>query len=138
VQRLQPIADSRPGSEPLRPLVVSVRGERIARVRLAEHLPEPISHYTDPVRAGDTLCVSGLLAVDRAGALIGGSDVTLQPEQVFNNLTLVLNRARVGFDDVVKVVSTWSRLSTARPSTWCANATSARHGRRARSSKCPH
>jgi 2-iminobutanoate/2-iminopropanoate deaminase len=81
-----------------------VPGEGIERIRLAEHLPEPISHYTDAVRAGDTLWVSGLVSVDRHGTLIGGSDVTLQAEQVFHNLTLVLNRAGVGFDDVVKVV----------------------------------
>ncbi len=79
-------------------------GGPIERIRLAESLPEPISHYTDAVRAGDTLWVSGLLAVDRDGSLIGGSEVTRQAEQVFRNLTLVLNRAGVGFDDVVKVV----------------------------------
>ncbi len=78
--------------------------EEIERIRLAEQLPEPISHYTDAVRAGDTLWVSGLVSVDRHGTLIGGSDVTLQAEQVFHNLTLVLNRVGVGFDDVVKVV----------------------------------
>jgi 2-iminobutanoate/2-iminopropanoate deaminase len=83
---------------------VSVRGEGIERIRLAEQLPEPISHYTDAVRAGETMWVSGLLAVDRHGNLIGGSDITRQTEQVFSNLTLVLDRAGVGFDDVVKVV----------------------------------
>ena len=32
-----------------------------------EGLPEPISHYTDAVRAGELLFVSGIVAVD-AGA----------------------------------------------------------------------
>lgn len=76
----------------------------IERIRLAEHLPEPISHYTDAVRAGDTIWISGLLAVDRHGALIGGDDVVAQAEQIFHNLALVLDAADVGFTDIVKVV----------------------------------
>jgi reactive intermediate/imine deaminase len=81
-----------------------VTGQPIERIRLAEHLPEPISHYTDAVRAGDTIWVSGLLGVDRHGTLIGGSDVAAQAEQIFRNLALVLDHAGASFDDVVKVV----------------------------------
>ena len=47
-------------------------GLPIERIRLAEHLAEPISHYTDAVRAGDTIWISGLVAVDRHGSLVGG------------------------------------------------------------------
>ena len=66
-------------------------------------LAEPISHYTDAVRAGDLLFVSGLLAVDAAGALVGGADVAAQARQVFANLRAVLEAAGCGFGDVVKV-----------------------------------
>src|SRR5439155_36640 len=38
-------------------------------------LAEPISHYTDAVRANDLLFVSGCVAVDGAGRLVGGDDV---------------------------------------------------------------
>ena len=34
--------------------------------------PEPISHYTDAVRAGDLLFVSGCVPVDGDGRLVGG------------------------------------------------------------------
>ena len=37
-----------------------------------EGLSEPISHYTDAVRAGDLLFVSGIVPVDGKGALVGG------------------------------------------------------------------
>jgi len=80
------------------------RIKRIERIRLAEHLPEPISHYTDAVRAGDTIWISGLLAVDAAGAIVGGSDVVAQAEQVFRNLAVVLEHSGAGFADVAKVV----------------------------------
>ena len=46
-------------------------------------LPEPISHYTDAVLAGDLLFVSGLVPVDATGELVGGDDPVAQAEQVF-------------------------------------------------------
>ena len=68
-----------------------------------EGLAEPISHYTDAVVAGDLLFVSGLVGVDRHGALVGGDDVTAQARQVFANLRAVLDEAGCRFEDVVKV-----------------------------------
>ena len=66
-------------------------------------LADPISHYTDAVVAGDLLFVSGLVGVDRHGALVGGDDVAAQARQVFANLRAVLNEAGCRFEDVVKV-----------------------------------
>jgi 2-iminobutanoate/2-iminopropanoate deaminase len=68
-----------------------------------EGLPEPISHYTDAVRAGELLFVSGIVAVDARGELVGGSDVVAQAEQVFALLGRVLGAAGAGPADVVKV-----------------------------------
>ena len=65
-------------------------------------LPEPISHYTDAVRAGDLLFVSGCVAVDGEGRLVDG-DVVAQTRQVLANLGAVLARRGRGFADVVKV-----------------------------------
>jgi reactive intermediate/imine deaminase len=64
---------------------------------------EPISHFTDAVRAGDLLYVSGIVAVDGAGKLVGGADVVSQTRQVFENMRAVLETAGCGFGDVVKV-----------------------------------
>ena len=66
-------------------------------------LAEPISHYTDAVVAGELLFVSGLIGVDRHGALVGGDDVAAQTRQVFANLRAVLDEAGCRFEDVVKV-----------------------------------
>jgi reactive intermediate/imine deaminase len=66
-------------------------------------LAEPLSHYTDAVRAGDLLFVSGLLGVDGEGRLVGGDDVVAQARQVFENLRAVLDAAGCAFGDVVKV-----------------------------------
>ena len=71
-------------------------------IRVPE-LAEPISHYTDAVRVGDLLFVSGVVPVDGAGALVGGDDVVAQTRQVFANLGAVLAAAGAGFADVAKV-----------------------------------
>ena len=67
-------------------------------------LAEPISHFTDAVRAGDLLFVSGIVPVDAGGNLVGGSDVVLQTRQVFENMRAVLAAAGCRFEDVAKVV----------------------------------
>jgi reactive intermediate/imine deaminase len=64
---------------------------------------EPISHFTDAVRAGNLLYVSGIVAVDPDGSLVGGDDVVAQTRQVFENMRTVLAAAGCGFEDVVKV-----------------------------------
>ncbi len=69
----------------------------------ADGLAEPISHYTDAVVAGELLFVSGLVGVDRHGALVGGEDVAAQTRQVFANMRVVLDEAGCRFEDVVKV-----------------------------------
>ena len=64
---------------------------------------EPISHFTDAVRAGELLFVSGIVAVDADGALVGGADVVAQTRHVFENMRAVLAAAGCGFEDIVKV-----------------------------------
>jgi reactive intermediate/imine deaminase len=65
--------------------------------------PEPISHYTDAVRAGHLLFVSGCVPVDADGRLVGGDDVVAQARQTFANVGAVLAAGGSSFADVVKV-----------------------------------
>jgi 2-iminobutanoate/2-iminopropanoate deaminase len=66
-------------------------------------LAEPISHYTDAVRVGDLLFVSGVVPVDAGGRLVGGDDVVEQARQVFRTIGEVLAAAGASFQDVAKV-----------------------------------
>jgi 2-iminobutanoate/2-iminopropanoate deaminase len=75
----------------------------IERIRLPEQLPEPISHYTDGVVADGWIWVSGMLALDARGVLVGGDDVVAQAERVHENIEAVLKKAGSGFEHVVKV-----------------------------------
>jgi 2-iminobutanoate/2-iminopropanoate deaminase len=68
-----------------------------------EGLAEPISHFTDAVRAGGFLHVSGIVAVDGEGQLVGGDDVVAQTRQVLDNMRAVLAAGGCRFEDVVKV-----------------------------------
>jgi 2-iminobutanoate/2-iminopropanoate deaminase len=68
-----------------------------------DELAEPFSHYTDAVRVDDLLFVSGCIAVDGEGNLIGGNDVVAQTRQVFENLERILDAAGATFADVAKV-----------------------------------
>ncbi|MGE5434637.1 MAG: RidA family protein [Candidatus Doudnabacteria bacterium] len=79
---------------------MSARREEIRAAGQAE----PISHYTDAVRAeGPLLFVSGVVPVDGAGRLVGADDVVAQARQVFSNLGAVLAAGGATFADVVKV-----------------------------------
>jgi 2-iminobutanoate/2-iminopropanoate deaminase len=65
--------------------------------------PEPISHYTDAVRVGDLVFVSGCVPVDADGRLVGDGDVVAQARQAFGNVGAVLAAAGCSFADVAKV-----------------------------------
>lgn len=69
-------------------------------------LPETgpaISHYTDAVRFGDTLYVSGLVGWDADGRVGAPGDAAAQTRRIFESLRAILDRAGCGPEDVLKV-----------------------------------
>ncbi len=66
-------------------------------------MAEPISHFTHVVKAGQLVFVSGCVATDGGGKLVGGSDVVAQTRQVHENLKACLAAAGATFADVCKV-----------------------------------
>jgi reactive intermediate/imine deaminase len=66
-------------------------------------LPAALSHYTDAVRFGNMLFVSGLTAHDAEGKLVGGTDAAAQTRQILTNLQRVLDAAGATMADVLKV-----------------------------------
>jgi len=69
----------------------------------APGLSEPISHYSDAVRAGHTIYISGQASLDADGRLVGRGDVVAQMRKVLDNMKIVLAAAGGTLDDVVKV-----------------------------------
>lgn len=66
-------------------------------------LNEPISHYTDAVRFGDLVFLSGVGPLDADGKLVGGEDVAAQARRTLENLQAVLDTVGAGFGDILKV-----------------------------------
>jgi reactive intermediate/imine deaminase len=55
------------------------------------------------VRGGRTLYISGQIAIDSSGNLVGSGDFSAQVKQVFANLKARLDEAGASFNDVVKL-----------------------------------
>jgi reactive intermediate/imine deaminase len=68
----------------------------------AIHRPFGYTHVVE-VTAGRPVYVSGQVALDQAGALVGPGDVGAQARQVFDNLRTALQAAGASFDQVVKL-----------------------------------
>jgi 2-iminobutanoate/2-iminopropanoate deaminase len=66
-------------------------------------MSEPVSHFTHVVRAGRLVFVSGCVATDGQGRVVGGSDVVAQTRQVHENIKRCLAAAGATFADVCKV-----------------------------------
>ena len=66
------------------------------------HQPAGCTHVVE-VTAGRPVYVSGQVALDPSGALVGPDDVRAQARQVFENLRTALEAVGAGFDQVVKL-----------------------------------
>lgn len=69
----------------------------------AEGVHAPISHYTDAVRFGDLVFLSGCGPLDEDLNLVGGEDVAAQARQTLSNIEKVLKTVGATFADVLKV-----------------------------------
>ncbi len=69
----------------------------------SDHAPQAIGPYSQAVRVGATLYLSGQTPLDPAtGELVSG-DISVQATQVFENLKAVLTAAGASFEQVVRV-----------------------------------
>ncbi len=64
--------------------------------------PAPIGPYSQAVKFGNTLYVSGQIPIDQAsGELVSGT-IEEETEQVMKNLSYILEAAGLSFDNVLK------------------------------------
>ena len=64
--------------------------------------PAAIGPYSQAVRAGNTLWLSGQIPLDPLTKELVKGDIEVQTRRVFENLKAVISAAGAGFDDVVK------------------------------------
>jgi 2-iminobutanoate/2-iminopropanoate deaminase len=73
--------------------------------------PAALGPYSQAVETGNTLYISGQVPIDpKTGKLVEGS-ITEQTEQVFRNISAILEAAKYSFSDVVKSTVFLSSMS---------------------------
>lgn len=72
-------------------------------VIFTDEAPKAIGTYSQAVRAGDTVYLSGQIPLDPATMELAGSDMETQIRQVFANLAAVARAAGGSLADIVKL-----------------------------------
>lgn len=77
-------------------------GKRVARIHTT---PDPFEPFfiSQGFRVDDLVFLSGQAAIDQDGNIVGAGDFDAQADQVFRNISDVLEAAGSGLDQVVKV-----------------------------------
>jgi len=76
-----------------------------------EKAPKAIGPYSQAVKAGNTLYISGQVPINpETGKLVGGT-IKEQTEQVMKNISAILEEAGFSFKDVVKSTCLLSDMS---------------------------
>lgn len=73
--------------------------------------PAPIGPYSQAVKAGNLLFISGQIAIDPATGNVNTADIIDETHQVMHNLRAILTAAGCGFDHVVKTTILLSDMS---------------------------
>jgi 2-iminobutanoate/2-iminopropanoate deaminase len=66
-------------------------------------LPPPVGPYAHATLLGDQIFISGLLALDGNGQLVGPGDAGAQAEYIFTTLGIILHDAGSSFANVAKL-----------------------------------
>ena len=64
--------------------------------------PAPIGPYSQAVKAGNLLFISGQIPIDPATGSVDATDIIAETHQVMHNLRAILAEAGAGFEHVVK------------------------------------
>lgn len=73
--------------------------------------PQAIGPYSQAIKAGNFLFVSGQIPLDPKSGLVVGSSIEEQTEQVMKNLTAILKSQNLGLEHVVKTTVFLSQMS---------------------------
>lgn len=67
-----------------------------------ENAPAAIGPYSQAIKAGNTIYLSGQIPVDPKTGNVSGDEIKAQTEQVIKNIGALLKEAGVSFENVVK------------------------------------
>ena len=80
-----------------------IRGSNQIEPILSAEAPQPIGPYSQAIRVGGLIFLSGQVGLDPATGKLVGEDIESQTRQALKNLEAVLRTAGASFDQVVKV-----------------------------------
>ena len=67
-----------------------------------EHAPKPLGPYSQAIKAGNFLFVSGQVAVDPKKGVIVAKGIQAQTTRVMENIKSILEAADYGFSDIIQ------------------------------------
>lgn len=73
--------------------------------------PDPIGPYSQAVLAGNTLYISGQVAINPASGNVEATNVAEETHQVMKNLQAILTEAGISFDHILKTTIFLSDMS---------------------------
>jgi reactive intermediate/imine deaminase len=92
-----------------------VRAAQVKRTNPPElSKPTGYTHIVEVTGPSKTIYISGQIAYDKDGKIVGAGDMKAQAEQVFKNLQIALAAAGATFSDVVKMNSYIADMSKAQ------------------------
>ena len=77
----------------------------------SKNAPGAIGPYSQAVRAGNFLYISGQLPIDPATGEFAGADIAAQTTQALKNIGAILNEAGMDYGDVVKTTVLLQNIS---------------------------
>lgn len=86
----------------------------MAHTNIVSEHAKPVSNYQVATRqeGGRLVYISGQVAWDAAGHIVGKSDIVAQARQVFSNLRQVLEDAGGGLDSLLKITTYVTDINT--------------------------
>jgi 2-iminobutanoate/2-iminopropanoate deaminase len=99
------------------PVIASAQSSRASHIKRTNpptlSKPTGYTHVVEVSGPVKTIYISGQIAYDREGNVVGAGDMKAQAEQVFKNLEAALTAAGARFSDVVKMNSYITDMSKA-------------------------
>lgn len=76
--------------------------KKMKKIVLSEAAPAPIGPYSQAVVHGDTLYVSGQIAIDQSTGNMITSNIEEETDQVMKNLGFILKEAGADYNQIIK------------------------------------
>lgn len=80
----------------------NIKKPRMKQIIVTKGAPEPIGPYSQAVLNGETLYISGQIAIDPDSGNLLKKDIESETHRVMKNLQAILNEANMDFSNAVK------------------------------------